>query len=307
MPSFGDQRIDELVDSFSEYAEELASIMADMPEAEGQKRLALYALIAMRLEELRKEAYEWAEETVADIYTEADRRVMDELEEVGLLEYAEVGDRQDEDVKRLVLMFTSDIDQALNSIRDTAVRMKSGYFDYRLFGILDRRKLAGFGLAGMVAVMAKNRMRKQIRDGLVRILTNNGKIYGYSLDYYIGLVADVIKQRAISAATIMRMMLNGQDLVMISPNPSTIGDYCDEYRGKIFSLSGTNPRYPSIRLCPGGGPPPFHPHCHHYPIPVFSQEMMEEGESVDNEFLELGAVAGATPNDFQKLWLSKKR
>lgn len=306
MSKFEDERIERLVEYYRDNADELAALMADMVEEGAERRQAIYKHILLLLGILRKRAEEWSRETVRAIYEEADRQILDDMDDLGILDVDAFTGYQEQDVDGLIGLFMRDVDGALDSIQYSANRLKQGRVDPRFLGILGRKELVLGGLVGVAAVIAKSKMRKQLKDGLVRILTNNGKMYGYSLDYYVGMVADIIKAKARSKAAATRLVMNGQDLVRISPNPSTIGDYCDEFRGKVFSLSGTHPRYPSITVCPGNGPPPFHPHCHHWILPFIEGHDVDEFGEVDPEFLALSQDPTATPNDYQRLWLNRK-
>jgi len=49
---------------------------------------------------------------------------------------------------------------------------------------------------------------------------------------------------------------------MVSANFSTVEDFCDAYRGRIYSLSGTDPLAPPLASLPNGGLL-FHPNCLH--------------------------------------------
>lgn len=301
MASFGDQRIDQLVSTFSQASEELAELMSQMVEADREDRHAIYALILAILLRLRKAAQEWSEVTVAGIYAEALQEAADDLISQGYLGDLIGPDQGTHEVQRMADSFLADTEGALSNVRSVAVRLRNGQTDRRfLTGTL----VVGLSAGGVRAIKARRRIKQSLREGMMAMLAKDGKIYHYSLDYYVGMVAQQIKYKTMSRAVLNQMQFTGHDLVQISPNPSTIGDYCDEYRGKVFSISGTDPHYPPLAETPSGGPP-FHPHCHHTLQPYVDRAIAEMGP-VDPKFLEMGRTPGMGPNDFQKLWRAKR-
>jgi len=55
-----------------------------------------------------------------------------------------------------------------------------------------------------------------------------------------------------------RLVANGRDLVSIVGRVSQ--NFCTEYLGRVFSITGASDRYPALAALPAGGPP-FHPNC----------------------------------------------
>lgn len=138
----------------------------------------------------------------------------------------------------------------------------------------------------------------------VEIIGSDGRIYRYDPDYYLDLAATMAIGVAATAAVLIHANNTGNDLVQISPNPSTIGDFCDAYRGKVFSVSGTHPFYYPLSWVPNGGPP-MHIWCRHYLLP-YEGPNLEELRNVPGDILEVGR-SGAGTNEIQKLWLSRGR
>lgn len=144
-----------------------------------------------------------------------------------------------------------------------------------------------------------------LSEGLLPNINTAGRTSTFAADYYLSLITQTRLMAETRQLAITTAATSGTDLVQVSPNPSTIGDYCDLYRGRVFSISGTTPGYPALADCPNGGPP-FHPWCWHYLIPV--QEDSSEAlnaigqESVPEQFTNLVRGGGATPAKLQKLW-----
>lgn len=81
------------------------------------------------------------------------------------------------------------------------------------------------------------------------------------LNKYADLLARTHLRVAYSRGTEMRLQANNVQLVVISEHNTTC-KMCKYIEGKVFSLDGKHPDYPSIKILPNGGCP-IHPHCLH--------------------------------------------
>lgn len=135
----------------------------------------------------------------------------------------------------------------------------------------------------------------------VDVFSKTGRTVRYEPSYYAGMVLNSAVGWAVSDGVIEIVSNAGDDLVQVSPNPSTIGDFCDAFRGKVFSVSGTHRFFPPLSWVPNGRPP-FHVWCHHYLVPYYggfdSELRMDE-----SRVLELSR-SGASTNELQQEWLS---
>lgn len=184
----------------------------------------------------------------------------------------------------------------LSSIESIAASLLSGLVP--TFFAIGRGRIATLTPAERKAVEQK------VRSGVIAVVGKDFRIRRFEAQYYADLVSQSATAEAMSEAAKQRAKDIDSDLVMISEQPSTIGDYCDLYRGRVFSISGRSSEFPALSLTPRGGPP-FHAWCHHYLIAVSPDSA--EVDSARNlselpaEFVVLGQ-RGASPSEFQKLW-----
>jgi len=170
-------------------------------------------------------------------------------------------------------------------------------------------KLVGKGTAANLEALSRPQrilMESQLKASLdrnfVRVLGRNGRIYRYAMDYWTAMNAQMSRGLLRRQISIFRTLEAGYDLVQITNNPSMHGDFCDLYRGKVFSISGTHPFYAPLSDVPNGGTP-FHPWCKHDMLPFTSNVEDAELADIPPEFLELAQDPTTTINDFQKLWI----
>lgn len=104
--------------------------------------------------------------------------------------------------------------------------------------------------------------------GLVGNANNNAKLVrvngrNYQANKYAEMVVRTTAREAHSEAVKQRLQENNMDLVEVSRHTDTDGpDICNDYEGKVFSLTGETDGYPVLPFSP-----PFHPNCRHVLLP----------------------------------------
>jgi len=164
----------------------------------------------------------------------------------------------------------------------------------------DFTQLTGAAKETIEKAVKANAAETKMAKRLIRELPSEVKINGrlYDRDWYAKLVAQSAKGEVAKATTLTIVGRMGDDLVQVSDTPSIIGDFCDAYRGKVFSVSGTHPDFPPLARTPNTGPP-FHPFCYHGISWYRGPERAEMGR-VDERFLLQGA--GDSFSKIQKRW-----
>lgn len=111
-----------------------------------------------------------------------------------------------------------------------------------------------------------------------KTVTVNGRTFDRRT--YAKMVAHNTNREIEKASRLWEAERNGSDLVAVSPNKSKINDWCNAYRGKVFSVSGKTAGVVPLSRLPNGGPP-FHIFCWHrlevlYDEPTPSELEVEE-------------------------------
>jgi hypothetical protein len=307
-----DPRIDELIAVIAAYSVRLASRLAELAVAQDVAlRVAMRSEIQDILVQMRQEIQNWISTVFGEMLQEMDEDLLADIP-AELLETGEIPIQESVTELRSVLdLFERDINTAIGSIEAMVSRLVRGDASQVLRE--DSSKLTAALAAGAAgaAVVASIRARAidRLQDNLLSLLGANGRIYQYDLSYYMALSAQTMKGRAQKELVLRRAWTLGADLVQVSANPSTIGDYCDLYRGKVFSISGTHAIFPPLAHAPAKGTP-FHPWCRHK-MSIFDDTRLTEDQQrkladIPKEFLDL-AEKGAGPNEFQKAWVKRKK
>lgn len=95
--------------------------------------------------------------------------------------------------------------------------------------------------------------------------------YKYQPSYYAELVARTKFHEAQSAAARTQAFNYGTDLIQVSSHNTTTV-ICQEFEGKIFSVSGKDKRFPALTQSS-----PYHPNCLHLEFPTFESAMKVQG------------------------------
>lgn len=146
------------------------------------------------------------------------------------------------------------------------------------------------GLQASLEKVSSGQTVKQMQRNLVQMLENKGvaaieymrggkKCY-MSLDAYAELVARSTVHEARNTANINLGVRIGNDLVKMSSHFGSC-PICEPYQGRVFSVSGTSPNYPSLYDTPWSSAyQNFHPHCRH----ILTQyiEELQSGEDIQN-------------------------
>lgn len=303
MPDLGNAKINLLVSIYADAARSLAQLLEEMTISTPNRRLVIYQQVLRILRQLKDEASDSGRELIEETFKTFDERAIRGLGKILTdVELSSAWNQVNEvAVESLVSEMTGFFDKGLDSVKALASRIvrKSGLdkdLDVELRTTVARGLARGESRIGNTSAV-RQMLRKSYKDGMVKILGSNGRYYNYTLDYYAGLVTHQTQRQAMTLATITRAQQNNYDLVRVSPNPSTVGDFCDFYAGKVFSITGSDSRFPALAELPNSGPP-FHPFCKHSLaifIPDFydAEQLEEMGDVDENALLEPGEGVNA--------------
>ena len=295
LPPLDDPRLDTLVALYATAARRLEVALGAMLVQEGPRRFIIFQSVISILEELQQNTDAWSAQFITQFLDEADLSAVATLEASGIT-VPQFGTSISEGaVRGIALSLTNNLQKANASVRVLAQRIFRATALEREFPTLAAAatREVGIGLAGAEATAAirgriANQLRQQFAGDVVSVINRNGRRMTFPLDFYAGMVAQNTKAQAQSFATLERAAQANHDLVRVTPNPSKGGDWCDAYRGRVYSISGGHDVFPPLAGLPNGGPP-FHPWCKHglgIYVPAFnSEEENRERAATDSRFL----------------------
>ncbi len=116
---------------------------------------------------------------------------------------------------------------------------------------------------------AKKMLLERFKDeNIFQILDKNGR--NMNLESYAELVARTTTREATNRGAIEAVKSIGYDLVQISQHFSAC-PLCSVYEGRVYSVSGDSPDYPSLDEAFSGGYDTIHPNCCHVAVPYIRE------------------------------------
>lgn len=282
-PALDDPRLEILVGFYVTASNQLGTLMSQLLDLPPQQRFAVMQRVQNVLRQLQDRTERWAAFNLPRIYKEADDQAIDILRRAGLGEFlaSEVDAQAIEGLGQGLL---GPLEKARQSVEFQATKIFRSTSLAREFPslALQAERRVAVGLTQRETFIAIEReiastLRQTFSNNVVSILGSDGRRHRFGLDFYAAMVAQNARSQARSAATVVRARQAGHDLVRVTANKSLTGDWCDAYRGRVYSLSGESNIYPWIGLIPNGGPP-FHPWCRHGMtifIPAFHSEAQQ--------------------------------
>lgn len=147
------------------------------------------------------------------------------------------------------------------------------------------QQLATGRIAGDTVRATRAEILQSFREnGFTALIDKAGR--QWSLDTYTTMLIQTKSTESRNRGLVNRMVENGWDLAQVSAHGAT--DVCGEWEGKIVSITGATPGYPTLDEATSDGL--FHPNCRHA-INVIEPSIASQTKAYDPE---TGAyVAGA--------------
>lgn len=266
-PLDSDPRVNLLVGIYAEAARNISRGLDSLMVAEGSRRFIIYQRLLGLLKELETKTDAWNARYIREFLEQHDAVNVRLLQASGSA--AAFRSFSEQAVEGLASSLSGFLAKGRASIEHLTTRIFRASSLANEFPILaaKARRTVAVGLAegntnAAISAKVAGLLRGTFDDGVVSVIGKGGRKFVFPLDYYAGMVAHSTKRQARSVAVLTRAQEADHDLVRVSSNPSKTGDWCDAYRGRVFSISGAHPVYPSLASVPNGGPP-FHPWCRH--------------------------------------------
>ena len=129
-----------------------------------------------------------------------------------------------------------------------------------------------------VADMQKDLMQRLANDGFLTVQYGTGKrAYQVGLDSYAAMVARSTTREAGNLARENQLTENGYDLMMMTEHYPTC-EACAVLRGRVYSISGRDKRFPPLSRAFPSGYRNVHPNCRH--VMTYWIEEMQSPEEI---------------------------
>ena len=279
-----DQKVRALIAAYEQAGLQIASLLMTMLDTyDPGLRVALLRRVTALMDAVHAQAETWAGREIPRLY----------------------GEEALAQSRPHLSVMLSDLAKARRSVELFAARLArqtSLEAEFPELAAISQSVLGGEAAPRTVAEHIARLLRFRVREDIVSVIGKDGRAYSFGLGSYAGTVIQSAAMQAQNSGFLDRARGGGQDLVQVSENPSMHGDWCDAYRGRVYSISGTHPVFPALWRLPNGGPP-FHPWCRH-DLLVWRPEGRSRFEiarvsNTDQRFL---LRPGESVNRVAKLW-----
>lgn len=243
--------------------------LTDFSRARAEQLLKQVDEIVMSL---NRGAVRWAEDTLPEAYVRGVDVAAERLKALNVTRF----------VSRNAQIHTAAVSVLIDDVSVDIISSNEGIrkFFNRFIRQTQQRIIEDQAISKMVAEgLVTGSTRRTVSDtilqelrkkmGAEQFLTINGR--NYRPDSYAELLARTRTREATSQGSINTALRYGVDLVQIDVH-AEVCEYCQQYSGRVFSISGSDVDFPALTE-----KPPFHPNCICVPIPVTRSTLERRG------------------------------
>lgn len=221
---------------------------------------------------------EWAVNTFPQMYN---RQIKQEIARLNKLKTAPLkkvsskvfvnSNANKQSIKAILEEFNNTMNTGLLSGQNTMLRLARLTQQINVIeGSLESAVGEGFDIAGNAYGAKKatrNELLKKSLDGkYITVINKNGQMTQWKINTYADLVARTKLQDNLSNAIINTTLAVGSDLIQVSSHNTTT-EICQQYEGKIFSLSGKDKDFPVADNVPA-----YHVNCYEKEVSVLTDK-----------------------------------
>jgi len=221
---------------------------------------------------LNKGAYRWAKTTIPHSYEVGIDLAADRLKALGVTRFVSY------DAKIHTSAVNVLVDEVTAELLTANENMKK--FFTRVITQTQQRLLEDAEITRMIAEgVIKGEARRTVSDAILKELRKqmdnsqfvviNGR--NYRPDSYATLVARTRTKEASTQGTLNTALRYDVDLVQWDTH-SEICEYCQQFSGRVYSISGTDDNFPAL-----DEKPPLHPNCRCVITPITRESLEDRG------------------------------
>lgn len=271
-------KINGLIDLYHQAYKDLSRELITATEAGKIQKVRTMARIRVILGELGDNVGEWVSKEIPQYYQDGANHALQDMRKLGIAvdSGATVIDR--EAIAALVDEVNLAFAEGITTVGRSAERTLSNALKQQLQFTIADGKLTGEALRTITASVKAELQER----GLAALVDRGGR--EWTLDRYAEMLVRTKAVEARNQGMAYRMLQSGYDLVQVS-NHGSDHPSCAFWEGKILSLTGRTPGYPTVAQATEAGL--FHPNCQHA-INVINLDLASRTQAYENPYLQTG-------------------
>jgi hypothetical protein len=246
--------------------------LANLTDFQRFRAEGLLRQVEMIMASLDKSAYKWAKDSLPASYDRGIDLAAERLKAMNITRFVSY-DAQIHTSSIGILI--DDVAKELLIANDSMRKFFNRFIRMTQQTVLQDTEISRMIAEGLVEGQARRtvsdtilkELRRQLGDE--KFIAINGR--NYRPDSYAKLIARTRTREATSQGTINTSLRYGVDLVQWDTH-SEICEYCAQYAGRVYSISGLNPDFPYLKEMP-----PLHPNCKCIIEPVTPEALNDRG------------------------------
>lgn len=268
-------RIDDLIDLYKSTYKRMTEEITQASEAGKIQRAKVMTRINYELTQLGVDVKAWAENEIPKYYNDGANIALSDLRRMGVDLSASSGAAINrEAIKSLTDEVSLAFGDTITGLSRSARRFLDDTAKQQINMIIADGKLTG-ETRKTISDAVKQRLQQ---DGLPVLTDRGGRKWTY--DTYAEMLVRTKGVEARNQGLTNKMLQYGYDLVQVS-NHGTKHKACAQWEGKILSLTGNTPGYPTVADAKADGL--FHPNCEHA-INVINLDLASQTKAYDNPY-----------------------
>lgn len=272
--------IGDLIQIYQETYKKLAGRIITSTEAGKIQRLRVMIAIRHDLSAFGVDVDKWIRSEIPQYYLDGANQAMQDLKAMGVKLSGAVGlgviDR--EAIKVLTDEVSLGFAESIRGVSRNAERLLDDALKQQLNFIVAEGKLTGAAKKTVAAGITE----RLETEGLSGLVDKSGR--KWQLDTYANMLTRTKSVESRNMGLANRMLKEGYDLVQIS-NHRTTHKACAKWEGKVLSITGKTPGYPTLTEARASGL--FHPNCQHA-MNVLNPNLAAITHAYDNPYLRGG-------------------
>jgi hypothetical protein len=254
---FSDKKLNTLTSYYKAATKKIISELEGASDFGRARRIAILKNIDSTLQTLDKKTSKWVQDEVRRYYSEYSEDAVNRLEKSGFPVTTSFSKLDTRAIESLADDIMLSYREAYSGVKRAALRMLNQSARDQVTALLAEGKISGDTRRAI-----SDKIAGTLKEGLVALVDRGGR--KWSLESYSNMLTRTMLVKTANQGLTNRLLDSGYDLVEVSDHFGEC-DLCRPWEGKILSLSGKHPKYPTTDEAESSGL--FHPNCRHRYLP----------------------------------------